>query len=136
MDKFKIPDNLINDIYSNNTARIKTEGRRSGSIPVNLRQGDSLSPLLFSIVMDEIFGEIKNLKGYSLGDENLTCVCYADDAALVAEDEIPSNASCINLAVLHINSVSPCQPRRPKHSQSLNHHSDVNSNNTIRLSNR
>ena len=81
LDKFKIPDNLINlihDIYSNNTARIKTEGRLSGSIPVNqgIRQGDSFSPLLFNIVMDEIIGEIKNLKGYSLGDENITCVCY------------------------------------------------------------
>ena len=52
LEKFKIPDNLINliqDIYSNNTIRIKTEGRLSGSIPVNqgIRQGDSLSPLIF-----------------------------------------------------------------------------------------
>lgn len=92
LEKFKIPDglvNLIQDIYSNNSAKIKTEGKLSASIPVNqgIRQGDSLSPLLFNLIMNEIIEEIKNLKGYSLGDENITCVCYADDAALVAEDE-------------------------------------------------
>ena len=37
--------------------------------------------------MNEIIEGTKDLKGYTIGDENITCVCYADDAALVAEDE-------------------------------------------------
>ena len=53
-----------------------------------IRQGDSLSPLLFNIIINEIIEEIKTLKGYStIGDENISCICYADDAALVTEDE-------------------------------------------------
>lgn len=37
--------------------------------------------------MNEIIEGTKDLKGYTIGDENITCVCYADDAALVAEDD-------------------------------------------------
>src|SRR5215469_7200857 len=46
---------LIQDIYTNNYASIKIEGKLEGKIPViqGIRQGDSLSPLLFNIVMNE-----------------------------------------------------------------------------------
>ena len=50
-------------------------------------QGDSLSPLLFNIVMNEIIKYLKGLQGYPLGDENVNMVCYADDATLVADNE-------------------------------------------------
>ena len=81
--------NLIWDIYTNNHARIKTEGKLEGRIPVNwwIRQGDSLSPLLFNVVMNEIIKDLKGLQGYSLGDENVNNVCYTDDATLAADNE-------------------------------------------------
>ena len=68
--------NLIKDIYTNNPAKLKLEGRLTKNIPVNqgISQGDSLSPLLFNIVMNEIIEGTKDLKGYTIGDENITCV--------------------------------------------------------------
>ena len=44
--------------------------------------------ILFNMIINEIIDEIKTLKGYSIGDENISCICYGDDdAVLVAEDE-------------------------------------------------
>ena len=63
----------IRDIYiyihTKNYARIKIEGKLEGRIPVNqgISQGDSLSPVLFNIVMNEIIKDPKGLQGYSLG---------------------------------------------------------------------
>lgn len=47
---------LIQDIHTHNYARIKIQRKLEGKIPVNqgIRHGDSLSPLLFNIVMNEI----------------------------------------------------------------------------------
>ena len=92
LKKHCVPNSLINliqNIYTNNNAKIKTEGNLSESIPINqgIRQGDSLSPLLFNIIMNEIVDEVTKRKGSTIGDEDISCLCYADDAALVAEDE-------------------------------------------------
>ena len=84
-----IPIILIQEIYSNNYARIRIEGKLEEMIPVNqgIRQGDSLSPFLLNSVMNELIKDLKNFQDYSMGDENVIIVCYADDAALVAENE-------------------------------------------------
>ena len=37
--------------------------------------------------MNELIKDLKNVQGYSMGDENVNIVCYADDAALVVESE-------------------------------------------------
>ena len=60
-----------------------------GKIPFNqgIRQGDSLSPLVFNIVMYEIIKNLRDLQGYPLGDENVNIICYADDAPLIADNE-------------------------------------------------
>lgn len=52
-----------------------------GTIKTNtgIRQGDSLSPLLFNIVMDEIIEKVKTEKGYRMKNKALNIVCYADD---------------------------------------------------------
>jgi hypothetical protein len=56
---------LIQDIYTHNYARVKIEGKLEGKIPVNqgIRQGDSLSPLLFNIEMNEIIKALRDLQG-------------------------------------------------------------------------
>ena len=79
---------LIQDIYTHNYARIKIERKLEGKIPVNqgIRQGDSLSPLLFNIVMNEIIKNLRDLQGYPLGDENVNIICYADDTTLIADN--------------------------------------------------
>lgn len=46
-----------------------------------------MSPLLFNLVMDEIIKKVRRLKGYKMGNENISILCYADDAVLIAENE-------------------------------------------------
>ena len=76
-------------MYTNNYARNKIEVKLEGKIPVNqgIRRGDSLSPLLFNIVMNEIIKNLKFLQGYPLGDENVNMISYADDATLITDNE-------------------------------------------------
>jgi hypothetical protein len=52
-----------------------------------IRQGDSLSPFLFNIIMNEIIKSIKGVRGYRTGDSLINLVVYADDVVLIAENE-------------------------------------------------
>lgn len=52
-----------------------------------IRQGDSLSPLLFNVIMDELIRRVHTMRSYRMGDKEINIICYADDAALVAESE-------------------------------------------------
>lgn len=88
----QIPYNLIKtieNIYEANLIQARINGDLTEPINVGcgIRQGDSLSPLLFNIIMDEIIRNVRLLKGYSMGDQEITILCYADDAVLVAENE-------------------------------------------------
>lgn len=52
----------------------------------DIRQGDSLSPTLFDIIMDEIIKKVKEIDaGYGMGNRHIK-ICYAD-ATLIAVDE-------------------------------------------------
>ena len=81
---------LIHNIYTHNYARIKIERKLEGKMPVKqgIRQGDSLSPLLFNIVMNDIIKSLRDLQGYPLGDENVNIICYTDDTTLIADKTI------------------------------------------------
>lgn len=88
----RIPMSLIKaieNIYTRNKIQAKIQGKLSEPIPVGqgIRQGDSLSPLLFNIVMDEIIRKVRNGEGYKMGNQQIKILCYADDAVLVAESE-------------------------------------------------
>lgn len=52
-----------------------------------MRRGDSLSPLLFNVVMDKIIKQIRKLKRYKMGYEDIRILCYLDDAVLITENE-------------------------------------------------
>ena len=70
--------------------RIKVANDLSKEIQaaVGIRQGDSLSPFLFNVIMDKIIEDIKSLDlGYTLGKNKIDIVCYADDAVLIADSE-------------------------------------------------
>ena len=45
---------LISDIFTDNFNRIRVDGKMSEKIPIRrgVRQGDSLSPLLFNLIMN------------------------------------------------------------------------------------
>ena len=50
-----------------------------------VRQGDPLSPKLFTAVMDEVFKKAEISEGVNVDGENLTNLRFADDVALVNE---------------------------------------------------
>ena len=83
--------NCIKSLYANVTGCVKlgptilTDWFRVGT---GLRQGCILSPLLFNIYLNDLITEVKTkCKGISIDDEKLCILAYADDIALVAENE-------------------------------------------------
>ncbi|XP_060516976.1 uncharacterized protein LOC132696257 [Cylas formicarius] len=52
-----------------------------------IRQGDSLNPLLFNIIMDEAIKKVRLDRGYRMGNDEVTIICHADDAMICAENE-------------------------------------------------
>ena len=57
----------------------------SFDIPTGLRQGDNLSPTLFSIFLNDLATGIKSLNaGITIDGFNLTILLYADDIVLLA----------------------------------------------------
>ena len=54
-----------------------------------VRQGDSLSPTLFSIYINDLANELNNLQlGITIDDIHLCILLYADDIALISDSEI------------------------------------------------
>ena len=53
-----------------------------------MKQGDTLSPTLFGIFINDLAKDIKKLKnGIQVNDENISILLYADDIVLLAPDE-------------------------------------------------
>lgn len=62
------------------------ENSLTKKIPISngIRQGDSLSPMLFNVIMDEIIKETKSAgRGYKLGNAEIKIVCYVDDTVVI-----------------------------------------------------
>ncbi|KAH1027582.1 hypothetical protein HUJ05_001061 [Dendroctonus ponderosae] len=76
--------------HEGNSTRIKVDRKTKNDIPISqgIRQGDSLSPFLFTLIMDEIIEEISGLRmGYGINGKPICIICYADDATILAETE-------------------------------------------------
>ena len=74
--KRDIPINIIQtieDIYHGTTIQARINGNLTGDIPIHsgIRQGDSLSPMLFNIIMDKIIKKVRLSNGYYLGDTEI-----------------------------------------------------------------
>ena len=72
----QIPHNLvktIENIYMVNRIQAEINGEITNPIPAanGIRQGDSLSLLLFNIIMDEIIKKVSKLRGYKMGKKRL-----------------------------------------------------------------
>lgn len=52
-----------------------------------IRPGDSLNPLLFSVIIDKIIENVKQQPGYRLGNHHINILCYAIDVVLLAKSE-------------------------------------------------
>jgi hypothetical protein len=65
---------------------VKSDGKLSGKISVN--RGVRLAgPTVFNLAMNEIIKNIKDKKGYRMSNEEISIICYADDAVLIADRE-------------------------------------------------
>ena len=77
----------IKSIYSSSFASVRINNlyTQNFDIPIGVRQGDNLSPTLFSIFLNDLAIDIKNLNsGILIDDYNLTILLYADDIVLLA----------------------------------------------------
>ena len=75
---------ILQNIYSQATARIHLDKLVSDDFPINreVRQGDPLSPKLFTAVMEEVFKKACISKGINVGEESLTNLRFTDDVTL------------------------------------------------------
>lgn len=82
--------NIIQSMYTTISSSVLLEGNTfSDNFMCNkgIRQGDGLSPVLFSIFMNDLpdFLRNANCKGVNMNDHNFNCLMYADDLLLLSE---------------------------------------------------
>ncbi|GFR92551.1 endonuclease-reverse transcriptase [Elysia marginata] len=78
---------ILENIYKNATARIHIDNLRSEPFPVNrgVRQGDPISPKLFTAAIEELFKKSELSNGINIDGEILTNLRFASDVALLTE---------------------------------------------------
>lgn len=79
---------IIKNVYSNCTARIKLESEgESFAIQRGVRQGDPLSPKLFTAVLEEVFRKMTwDNKGININGTFLNHLRFADDIILLTDN--------------------------------------------------
>ena len=93
--------NTLSNIYSSSVAQIRINGMLTESFDVTsgVKQGDIISPILFSMYLNDLATGIKNLNcGIDINDYNLSILLYADDIVLIAssETDLQKMLSCIS----------------------------------------
>ena len=80
---------ILQNLYYKQTASVQFGQEQSESFPIKrgVRQGCVLSPKLFNIYTEEIFGKNENMKGVRIGGISINDLRFADDTLLVAESE-------------------------------------------------
>ena len=78
---------IIENIYFNATARIHIDGMESEPFPIKrgVRQGDPISPKLFTAAIEDIFRKAELTDGIDMDGETLTDLRFADDVALLTK---------------------------------------------------
>ena len=78
---------FLQGLYQDTKCAVRVGGHLTDWFPSNigLKQGCLLSPILFSILIDDLAKEIKNFDiGVEIGDTLLSILLYADDIASLA----------------------------------------------------
>ena len=81
--------NLVKSIYSNPLSCVQLNGHLGGWFPVEsgVRQGDSLSPILFAVFINDLAALMNQLDaGVWIGEDKLSLLMYADDIVLLSEN--------------------------------------------------
>ena len=76
--------NILQNIYSQATAKIHLDKLMSDEFPIHrgVKQGDPLSPKLFTAVMGDVFKKADISEGVNIDGENLTNLRFADGVAV------------------------------------------------------
>ena len=93
---------IIKTIYETPTANIILNGQNLRAFPLRsgTRQGCSLSPLLFNIVLEVLATAIrqeKAMKGIQIGKEEMKLSLFADDMIVYIENPTGSTVKLLNL---------------------------------------
>ncbi|KAJ3642921.1 hypothetical protein Zmor_025668 [Zophobas morio] len=88
-DRVRLSDVIIKDIYTNRTTKTQIGSQTTRDIECKggIRQGDSLSPIMFNLIMDNLINITKMLEGYRMNNNKINIIYYADDAILIADTE-------------------------------------------------
>ena len=84
---------LIKSMYSNNTSHVRVGTKLTDSFPceIGVRQGDSLSPTLFNILVyvNDItdFLNSDTCEPPRMGNAKIGCLFYADDLVILSESQ-------------------------------------------------
>ena len=91
---------ILENIYFNATARIHIDGMESEPFPIKrgVRQGDPISPKLFTAAIEDIFRKAELTDGIDMDGETLTDLRFADDVALLTKtpQQIESQMNTLN----------------------------------------
>jgi hypothetical protein len=84
--------NIVKAIYDKPTANIVLNGKKLKPFPLKseMRQGCTLSPLLFNIVLEFLARAIRQeeeIKGLQIGKETVKISLFADDIILYLTDQ-------------------------------------------------
>jgi len=94
MQEFKILKKLINmckTCIQKTRSDVRVEGTFSSFFENNtsLKQGNSLSPILFNLTLQKVIQSIKMVpSGIKIGKEQLNVLAYANDIVLIEKNEI------------------------------------------------
>ena len=80
----------IKSLYTHTRSRVQVNDKMTEwfSVDQGVRQGDSLSPTLFSLYLNDLAIAIKTMNnGVNVGGKNISILLYADDIVLLAPTE-------------------------------------------------
>ncbi len=83
--------NAIRTIYYESTCAVRVNDCMTDWFKAEqgVKQGDNLSPLLFSVYVNSLIGDLKSAEvGVSVGTDVVSVLAYADDLVLLAENEL------------------------------------------------
>uniref|UniRef100_A0A3P9MPT2 ribonuclease H n=1 Tax=Oryzias latipes TaxID=8090 RepID=A0A3P9MPT2_ORYLA len=80
--------NILKETYDGGTAQVRNESlSRKIKIMKGVRQGDTLSPVMFTAALEEIFRRMEAEAGININGERMNNLRFADDIILFAEKE-------------------------------------------------
>eukprot|EP00794_Sanderia_malayensis_P004319 gene4318-4893_t len=80
--------NILKETYDGGTAQVRNESlSRKFKIMKGVRQGDTLSPVMFTAELEEIFRRMEIEVGININGERMNNLRFADDIILFAENE-------------------------------------------------